>query len=109
MESRREPTFASTQTLGPIRPAILVSAHILTSAEWSMAAYGSFSQSYTVLTIYSNLGREGLVHGMGEGEVPLVVTNAALLAGVRSPSLHSRSGSIVAPTISLVLLHLIAS
>jgi len=50
-----------------------------TKAEWIMAAFGAFSQSIIVSTLYTNLGDEAIVHGLNETEVSLVVTSHDLL------------------------------
>eukprot|EP00092_Neocalanus_flemingeri_P007270 GFUD01007850.1.p1 GENE.GFUD01007850.1~~GFUD01007850.1.p1 ORF type:complete len:710 (+),score=206.08 GFUD01007850.1:109-2238(+) len=50
-----------------------------TRAEWIMAAFGAFSQSIVVSTLYTNLGDEAIVHGLNETEVSLVVTSHELL------------------------------
>ena len=44
-----------------------------------MAAFGAFSQSIIVATLYTNLGDEAIVHGLNETEVSLVVTSHELL------------------------------
>ena len=37
-----------------------------TRAEWMVAAQASFKQSFPVVTIYTNLGEEAVVHGLSE-------------------------------------------
>ena len=50
-----------------------------TRAEWIMAAFGAFSQSLVVATMYTNLGDEAIIHGLNETGVTLVVTSHDLL------------------------------
>jgi len=50
-----------------------------TRAEWMVAAQASFRQSFPVVTIYTNLGEEAVVHGLQETEVELVITSHELL------------------------------
>jgi long-chain acyl-CoA synthetase len=40
-----------------------------TRAEWIMSAFGAFSQSIYVATLYTNLGDDAIVHGINETEV----------------------------------------
>ena len=37
-----------------------------TRAEWLIAAQASFQQSLPVVTIYTNLGESGVIHGLSE-------------------------------------------
>ena len=50
-----------------------------TRAEWMIAAFGAFSQSIVVATMYTNLGDEAIIHGLNETGVNLVVTSHELL------------------------------
>jgi len=50
-----------------------------TRAEWMVGAQASFKQSFPVVTIYTNLGEEAVVHGLQETEVELVITSHELL------------------------------
>ena len=44
-----------------------------------MAAFGAFSQSLVVATMYTNLGDEAVIYGLNETEVEVVVTSHELL------------------------------
>ena len=44
-----------------------------------MSAFGAFSQSMVVSTLYTNLGDEAIMHGLNETGVSLVVTSHELL------------------------------
>ena len=37
-----------------------------TRAEWLIAAQASFQQSFPVVTIYTNLGNDGIIHALTE-------------------------------------------
>ena len=50
-----------------------------TRMEWLVAAQASFRQSFPVVTIYTNLGEEAVVHGLVETGVELVITSHELL------------------------------
>jgi len=50
-----------------------------TRAEWMVAAQASFKQSFPVVTIYTNLGEEAVVHGLVETGVEVVITSHELL------------------------------
>jgi len=59
-----------------------------TRAEWLMSAFGAFSQSIVVSTLYTNLGDEAIMHGLNETEVSLVVTSHELLPKFRKMLPH---------------------
>jgi len=46
-----------------------------TRADWMIAAYGCFQHSMTIVTLYTNLGDDGLVHGISETEVSTVISS----------------------------------
>jgi len=50
-----------------------------TRAEWMVAAQASFKQSFPVVTIYTNLGEEAVVHGLSETQSEVVITSHELL------------------------------
>ncbi|XP_055694254.1 long-chain-fatty-acid--CoA ligase 4 isoform X2 [Lutzomyia longipalpis] len=50
-----------------------------TRAEWLIAAHGCFKQNIPIVTIYATLGDEGIIHGIKETEVSIVITSHDLL------------------------------
>ena len=48
-------------------------------AEWLMSVNGAFKQGFPVVTIYTNLGEDAVIHGLEETEVETVVTSHELL------------------------------
>ena len=50
-----------------------------TRAEWLVAAQASFKQSFPVVTIYTNLGESGVIHGLSETQATTVITSHELL------------------------------
>lgn len=60
-------------------PKTPIAIYAETRAEWIMSAFGAFSQSIFVSTLYTNLGDEAIIHGLNETEVKLVVTSHELL------------------------------
>jgi len=60
-------------------PRTPIAIYAETRAEWIMSAFGAFSQSIHVSTLYTNLGDEAIVHGINETEVTCVVTSYELL------------------------------
>ena len=42
-------------------------------ADWMTAAYGCFQHSMTIVTLYTNLGDEGIVHAIAETDVSTVI------------------------------------
>lgn len=47
-----------------------------------MAAHGAFTQNIVVMTVYSNLGEEALLHGLNQAECTHMVTSGDLLLSV---------------------------
>lgn len=50
-----------------------------TRAEWMLSTQGGFKQGFPVVTIYTNLGEEAVIHGLKETQVETVVTSHELL------------------------------
>merc|ERR1719470_69876 len=50
-----------------------------TRAEWMLTAQACFKQSFPVVTLYTNLGVEAIVHGLNETKVETVITSHELL------------------------------
>jgi len=44
-----------------------------TRADWITAAYGCFQHSMTIVTLYTNLGDDGIIHAIGETEVSTII------------------------------------
>eukprot|EP00092_Neocalanus_flemingeri_P005787 GFUD01006229.1.p1 GENE.GFUD01006229.1~~GFUD01006229.1.p1 ORF type:complete len:726 (-),score=213.49 GFUD01006229.1:423-2600(-) len=42
-------------------------------AEWMIAAYGCFQHSMSIVTLYTNLGDDGITHGLSETEVSTII------------------------------------
>lgn len=55
-----------------------------TRAEWMIAAHGLFKHSCTIVTIYATLGEDGVIHGVNETEVSVVITSHELLSKFKS-------------------------
>ena len=51
------------------QPQTPIAIYAETRAEWIMSAFGAFSQSIVVSTLYTNLGDEAIIHGLNETEV----------------------------------------
>jgi len=50
-----------------------------TKAEWMVTAQACFKQTFPVVTLYTNLGEDAIVHGINQTEVEIVVTSCELL------------------------------
>jgi len=70
------------------QPTDAIAIYAETRAEWLMSAFGAFSQSIVVSTLYTNLGDEAIMHGLNETEVSLVVTSHELLPKFRKMLPH---------------------
>ncbi len=44
-----------------------------TRAEWILTAYACFKNSITIVTIYTNLGTDGIAHAVNETQVPFLI------------------------------------
>jgi len=65
-------------------PRTSIAIYAETRAEWIMSAFGAFSQSMYVSTLYTNLGDDAIIHGLNETEVSLVVTSHELMPKFRT-------------------------
>jgi len=71
-----------------ILPDTSIVIYAETRAEWIMSAFGAFSQSITVSTLYTNLGDDAIIHGLNETDVSLVVTSHDLLPKFQKMLVH---------------------
>ena len=55
-----------------------------TRAEWILTAYACFKNNITIVTIYTNLGNDGIAHALNETEVPLLICSDETLPKVAS-------------------------
>lgn len=55
-----------------------------TRADWIIAAYGCFQNSLTIVTLYTNLGDSGIVHGVNETEVSTIICSYETYGKVRA-------------------------
>jgi len=62
-----------------VRPRDKVVLYANTCAEWMVAAVGAFRHSLAVVTIYTNLGEEGVGHGIRQTEAATVIVGQELL------------------------------
>jgi len=60
-----------------------------TRSEWMLTAQGAFKQNFPVVTLYTNLGEEAIIHGLNETEVDTVITSHELLPKFRSILAHT--------------------
>ena len=50
-----------------------------TRAEWMISAQACFKQGLPLVTLYTNLGDDAVIHGINEAEVETVITSHELL------------------------------
>eukprot|EP01095_Lingulamoeba_sp_RSL-Kostka_P000210 TRINITY_DN10328_c0_g1_i2.p1 TRINITY_DN10328_c0_g1~~TRINITY_DN10328_c0_g1_i2.p1 ORF type:complete len:558 (+),score=222.32 TRINITY_DN10328_c0_g1_i2:74-1747(+) len=50
-----------------------------TSKEWTLMEQAAYMQSITILTVYANLGINGLIYALKQGEIEYLFTEASLL------------------------------
>lgn len=82
-----------------IKPKDKVVLYANTCAEWMISAIASFRHSLAVVTIYTNLGEEGVVHGISQTSAATVVVSQELLPRLLSvlPKTPSVTNVIVIP------------
>ena len=62
-----------------MRPRDKLVIYCDTKEEWLVTALGCFKFNYTVTTIYTNLGEEGVAYGINQTEAAFVCTSQSLL------------------------------
>lgn len=62
-----------------IRPHQNIAILADTRVEWMLTAQACFRMNVTVVTLYSTLGEEGIIHGINETEVTHIVTSQELV------------------------------
>jgi len=94
LSQRAEQVGRGLRDLG-LLPRSRIVLYADTCAEWMICAIGSFRQSMAVVTIYTNLGEEGVRHGIGQTEAELVFVSRQLLPRLLSVLPHCPSVSKV--------------
>merc|ERR1719180_13892 len=61
------------------KPRDRVVIYANTSADWMICAIGAFRQSLALVTIYTNLGQEGVLHGVTQTEAATIIVGEDLL------------------------------
>ncbi len=62
-----------------LKPGDKVCVFADTRCEWFIAAQGCFKQSFPIVTLYTNLGEEAVVHGLNQTKATHVITSHELL------------------------------
>jgi len=62
-----------------VKPRDRVVIYANTSADWMICAIGAFRQSLALVTIYTNLGEEGVLHGVTQTETSTIIVGEDLL------------------------------
>ena len=70
--------FRGLQLLG-LKPKDKLVMYCDTKAEWMVTALGCFKFNYTLVTIYTNLGEEGVTYGIHQTQSNYVCTSQELL------------------------------
>ena len=65
-----------------IKPKDKIAILAETRAEWMITAYACFKNNITIVTIYTNLGGDGIIHAVNETQVPLMVCSEETLPKV---------------------------
>eukprot|EP01129_Flabellula_baltica_P006201 TRINITY_DN2299_c0_g1_i1.p1 TRINITY_DN2299_c0_g1~~TRINITY_DN2299_c0_g1_i1.p1 ORF type:complete len:695 (-),score=137.67 TRINITY_DN2299_c0_g1_i1:172-2220(-) len=67
-----------------LNPGDKLSIYEDTRMEWTIGAFGCLSQNIIVMTVYSNLGEENIVHALNQAEITYILTNGKLLSRILS-------------------------
>jgi len=67
-----------------VQPKDKIVLYANTCAEWMMSAVGAFKQSLAVVTIYTNLGEEGVEHGISQTDASVVIVSQELVPRLQS-------------------------
>lgn len=72
--SRRVTNIAKGLYEFGIKPNDKVLIYADTCPEWLLTALACFRASITIVTLYTNLGHEGVVHGINQVSVSIIIT-----------------------------------
>jgi len=73
------------------QPGMSVCLFADTRAEWLITAQACFKQNFPVVTLYTNLGEDAVIHGLNETEVETVITSHELLPKFKKILPHTPS------------------
>ena len=62
-----------------LKPGDKIVIYADTRAEWLTAALGCFKNNVTLVTLYTNLGEDGVVYGINQTKVEVILTSQELL------------------------------
>jgi len=62
-----------------LQPGTKIGIYEDTRLEWSLCCHGAISQSIVVVTIYANLGEDGVSYAIAESELRYLITNGKFL------------------------------
>eukprot|EP01117_Protostelium_nocturnum_P004987 TRINITY_DN1808_c0_g1_i1.p1 TRINITY_DN1808_c0_g1~~TRINITY_DN1808_c0_g1_i1.p1 ORF type:complete len:714 (+),score=293.79 TRINITY_DN1808_c0_g1_i1:148-2289(+) len=68
-----------SEEFGSLKAQKMLGIYADTSAQWLSTAHGCFSQNIVVVTIYANLGEEGLIHAINDTSLTHLLTDGPLL------------------------------
>lgn len=82
-----------------INPRDKIVLYANTCAEWMISAIAAFRHSMAIVTIYTNLGEEGVLHGISQTESATVIVSQELLPRLLSvlPKASSVTNIIIIP------------
>jgi len=83
-----------------VEPREKIVLYANTCAEWMVSAVAAFKQSLAVVTIYTNLGEEGVEHGISQTDATAVIVSQELVGRLQSvlPKCSSVKHVIIIPS-----------
>jgi len=62
-----------------LQPGDRIGLYLDTTREWTLMEQGAYTQNMTILTVYANLGLDGLLYALRQGEIRYLCTTESLL------------------------------
>jgi len=83
-----------------VQPGEKIVLYANTCADWMVSAVAAFKHSLAVVTIYTNLGEEGVEHGISQTDAPVVIVSQELIQRLQSvlPKCSSVKNVIIIPS-----------
>jgi len=75
-------TALTSEKFGSLKKGSMLGIYAETSEQWLTFAHGAFSQGMVIVTIYANLGEDGLIYSLNDTSLTHLLTEASLLGSL---------------------------